>query len=231
MIAALLSVALLSSAPIQEDAPPCSAYEGDPVSLNLRVAPARPGGELAIGASTGLHGIVAVPLTCLTDVETSDPGVTIDPRANRVRIASSVPPGSEVRIRARLGAQALQARFRVAPAEGPVLTGFWSQEAVDCGGPAPAEPLRELRFGDDDRYAVTFVPFEVRQDYWGPVVFDPAAGRIIFAVEHGNLPMTELKLDGRAAFEGEDRLVLEGVYFGGLETAPPAGCRYVFRRR
>jgi hypothetical protein len=231
MIAALLSAALLSSAAAQDEPLPCSAYEEDPVSLNLAVAPARPGGELAISANTGLHGMIAVPLTCLADFEASDPAVVIDAPARRVRIAENARPGSEIRIRARIGAQALQARFRVAPVRGPVLTGFWSQETVDCGGPIPTQPLRELRFADDDRYAVTFVPFEVRQDYWGPVVFDPTAGRIIFAVEHGNMPLTELKLAGRATFEGEDKLVLEGLYFGGLETAPPAGCRYVFSRR
>lgn len=231
MIAALLSAALVSSAPAQDEPLPCPVYEEDPVSLNLALAPARPGGELTISANTGLHGMIAVPLTCLADLEASDPAVVIDAPARRVRIAESARPGSEIRIRARIGAQALQARFRVAPVQGPVLTGFWSQETVDCGGPVPAEPLRELRFADDDRFAVTFVPFEIRQDYWGPVAFDPADGRIAFTVESSNMPLLQLKLDGRAAFEGEGRLVLEDVYFGGLDAAPAAGCRYVFRRR
>lgn len=131
-----------------------------------------------------------------------------------------------------LGSRTVRTRFRIAPAEGPVLTGFWSQASVDCGGPAPRDPVRELRFSSDGRFAVTFVPFEVRQDYWGSVEFDPVAGRIGFVVERGNTVPADLMLKGRARVEDDDRLAMDGVYFGGLDVGPPAGgCRYVFRRR
>jgi hypothetical protein len=113
-----------------------------------------------------------------------------------------------------------------------VLTGFWSQESVDCHGPVPRDPLRELRFNSEGGFAVTFVPFEVRQDYWGQVEFDPAAGRIGFSVERGNTVPANLMLKGQVRVENDNQLLIDGVYFGGLDVAPPAGgCSYVFRKR
>ncbi|MGZ9100155.1 MAG: hypothetical protein ACXW3O_10660 [Brevundimonas sp.] len=229
----LLFAAALIAVPAQQDEPPCEAYDSDELSIGIAIAPGRPGGEIPIHANDGLHGMIAVPLTCFSRWTSSNPAVSVAPERKRVVIGPDATPGQDVEITGTLGSRTVRTRFRIAPAEGPVLTGFWSQASVDCGGPVPRDPLRELRFNSDGRFAVTFVPFEVRQDYWGSVEFDPAAGRIGFAVERGNTTMpADLMLKGRARVEDDGRLAMEGVYFGGLDVAPPAdGCRYVFQKR
>lgn len=227
----LLFAAALITGPAQDAEPPCEAYDSDELSIGIALAAGRPGGELAIHANDGLHGMISVPLKCFTRWSSSDSAVTVAPERGRIVIASGATPGRDVEIAGTLGSRTVRTRFRIAPAEGPVLTGFWSQASVDCGGPVPRDPLRELRFNSDGRFAVTFVPFEVRQDYWGSVEFDPAAGRIGFLVDRGNSVPGGLMLKGRAEADGEGRLVMDGVYFGGLEAAPAGGCRYVFHKR
>lgn len=228
----LLFAAALITVPAQDDEPPCEAYDSDQLSIGVAIAPGRPGGEVAIHANDGLHGMIGVPLKCFSRWSSSDPAVTVAPERRRIVIGPDATPGRDVEIAGTLGSRTVRTRFRIAPAEGPVLTGFWSQASADCGGPAPRDPVRELRFSSDGRFAVTFVPFEVRQDYWGSVEFDPVAGRIGFVVERGNTVPADLMLKGRARVEDDDRLAMDGVYFGGLDVGPPAGgCRYVFRRR
>lgn len=228
----LLFAAALITVPAQDDEPPCEAYDSDQLSIGVAIAPGRPGGEVAIHANDGLHGMIGVPLKCFSRWSSSDPAVTVAPERRRIVIGPDATPGRDVEIAGTLGSRTVRTRFRIASAEGPVLTGFWSQASVDCGGPAPRDPVRELRFSSDGRFAVTFVPFEVRQDYWGSVEFDPVAGRIGFVVERGNTVPADLMLKGRARVEDDNRLAMDGVYFGGLDVGPPAGgCRYVFRRR
>lgn len=228
----LLFAAALVAAPLQDEEPPCDAYGSDEsLSIGAAVSPARPGGEISLYANEGLHGMIGVPLKCFSGWTSSDPAVTVAAARGKIVIGRDATPGRDVEIAGTLGARTVRTRFRIAPAEGPVLTGFWSQASVDCGGPIPRDPLRELRFNSDGHFAITFVPFEVRQDYWGSVEFDPAAGRIGFVVDRGNTVPAGLMLKGQARVEGDNRLFMDGVYFGGLDAAPAAGCSYVFQKR
>jgi len=230
----LLFATVLMTAPVpQDDEPTCDAFgHDDSLSIGAAIAAARPGGEVSLYANEGLHGMIGVPLKCFSRWTSSDPAVTVAPERGKIVISGVATPGRDVEIAGTLGDRTVRTRFRIAPAEGPVLTGFWSQESVDCHGPVPGEPLRELRFNSDGSFGVTFVPFEVRQDYWGPVEFDPVAGRIGFVVERGNTVPADLMLKGRARVENDNQLLIDGVYFGGLDVPPPAGgCSYVFRKR
>lgn len=228
----LLFAAALAAAQTEQDEPPCEAYDREDLSIGIAVVPGRPGGEVPLHANVGLHGMIGVPLKCFTRWASSASAVAVAPERGRIVIGREATSGEDVEITGTLGTRTVRTRFRIAAAEGPALTGFWSQVSVDCGGAVPRDPLRELRFNSNGGFAVTFVPFEVRQDYWGTVEFDPASHRIGFAVEGGNTVPANLMLAGRARAEGDTRLALEGVYFGGLDVAPPAaGCRYLFRRR
>lgn len=233
MLELFFAAALIAVPAGQDEEPPCEAYGADDsLSIGVVIAPGRPGGELSLHANEALHGMVAVPLKCFSRWTSSDPAVTVAPERGKIVIGREATPGTDVEITGTLGERTVRTRFRVAPAEGPVLTGFWSQESVDCHGPVPSEPLRELRFNSDGGFGVTFVPFEVRQDYWGPVEFDQVTGRIGFVVERGNTVPADLMLKGRARVENDNQLLIDGVYFGGLEVPPPAGgCSYVFRKR
>ncbi|RZI99411.1 MAG: hypothetical protein EON90_11645 [Brevundimonas sp.] len=229
----LLLAAALTAAPVsQDDEPTCEANTGPDLTIGVAVEPARPGGEIDLYANAGLHGMIGVPLKCFSRWTSSNPAVTVEAGRAKIVIGPDAVPGQDVEITGTAGERTVRTHFRIAPAGGPVLTGFWSQESVDCHGPVPGEPLRELRFNSEGGFAVTFVPFEVRQDYWGSVEFDPAAGRIGFVVDRGNDVPANLMLKGRARVENENQLLIDGVYFGGLDVAPPAGgCSYAFRKR
>lgn len=229
----LLFAAALITVAAQDEGPPCEAYDSEDLNIGMALVPGRPGGEIPIQATTGLHGMIGVPLRCFSQWGSSDAAVSVAPERRRVVIGRDAKPGDDVEITGTLGSRTVRTRFRIAPAEGPVLTGYWSQASVDCGGPVPREPLRELRVESDGRFAVTFVLFEVREDYWGSIEFNPVAGRIGFVVERANSTLPAgLMLKGEARVEGDDRLALNGVYFGGLEAGPPVeGCRYVFQKR
>ncbi|KQY75281.1 hypothetical protein [Brevundimonas sp. Root1423] len=233
MLELLFAAALIATPAVQDEEPPCEAYgNDDSLSIGAAIAPGRPGGELSLHANEALHGMVAVPLKCFSRWTSSDPAVTIDTERRRIVIAPEATPGRDVEITGTIRDRTVRTRFRIAPADGPVLTGFWSQTSVDCHGPVPRDPLRELRFNSDGKFAVTFVPFEVRQDYWGAVEFDPAAGRIGFSVDRGNTVPADLMLKGTVRVEGDNQLLIDGVYFGGLDVPPPVeGCSYAFRKR
>lgn len=112
------------------------------------------------------------------------------------------------------------------------LDGLWKQTAVTCAdGHVPADPVRELEFGDDHAFAVTFVPFETYKDYWGRVRFDLAAGEIAFTPAGGNHLPPDLRLTGKVRLDG-GVLQIGGVWFGDHSGKGPGprGCDYTFVR-
>ena len=112
------------------------------------------------------------------------------------------------------------------------LTGLWRQVEIDCAGPQPSEPVRELEFKAPGRFWVTFLPFETYRDYWGEADFDPAAGRLSLTVEGGNSEPENAILSGAARLEADGRrLVLDGFNLGNAHHFNAGGpCRYVFAR-
>lgn len=227
-----LPLILLSLSLTTQTAPACPAANEFPIYLEVAVAPARPGGEISISARTGQWGAEVLPLSCLDHWTISDPAVRLSEDGAHLVLGADAQPGQEVEVSARFGLRTARTRLRIAPADGPVLTGLWRQTSVACASPdKPSEPVRELRINDDDTYSVTFIPFESRADYWGRVQYDPASGRIAFAIERGNTVPEGVRLIGAAALEGDDTLTLEAMHFG-QPSGPAVGgeCRYVFNR-
>lgn len=211
---------------------PADCTDIDRASIAVATQPARQGASLRLYASTGLHGMNALDASCLTDWKTSDPAISVSPDRKVVLISPKARPGTLATVSARLGERRLETRFRVVGATEPSLVGFWSQQTVDCGaGAQPEQPLRELRFDPVGGFSVTFVPFETYKDYWGEARFEAASGRLAMTVEKANRSsLGAVDLEGEAQLDGPDRLILQGVYFGGLPTPPSASCRYVFSR-
>jgi hypothetical protein len=227
---------LIASALMLAPAAPagCRAAEAAAEEARFAVdsAPARVGGEVRLWASAGQWAEIPVPFSCLKDWTISDPAVRLSPDRSSLLIAADATPGRTVEITARLGRRTLTTSLRISPATGPVLTGLWSQTAVDCGGATPAEPLRELRLDIDGAFAATFTPFESYKDYWGRFTHDDATGQVAFVVEGGNNRRPIERLEGHIVENPDDNvLILEGLYWGGLPQDPASGCRYTFRRR
>jgi len=230
-----LPLALLGLLMAPQSAPPaapaCPSANEFPIYLETAVAPARPGGEIALSARTGQWGAESLPLSCLDHWTLSDPAVRLSDDGAHLVIDAAAQPGQEVQVSARFGLRTARTRLRIAPAHGALLTGLWRQVSVACASPdRPPEPVRELRINDDDSYSVTFLPFESRNDYWGRVAYDLADGRISFTIERGNTVPEGVRLIGAATVE-ETRLTFDAMHFG-QPTGPAVGgeCRYVFER-
>jgi len=170
-------------------------------------------------------GTRALPLSCTSDWSVSGPATLSADRSN-LTIAPDAAPGAEVVVAFRHAAETVTARLRVVGREAVVLTGTRSQQRVEgCSVP---DPIGELVFAPDNRFAVTFAPFETYQYYWGRYEFDPTTGSLRLTVEGGNFVPPGLDLEGRAEL-ASGRLVLRDMFLGSRSGyAPARSCDYVF---
>jgi len=171
-------------------------------------------------------GTPEIPLRCTSDWTISGPAALSADRAS-LTIAPDAPVGSIVSVGFRRGEDPAVTRFRVIGRDEVVLTGARSQRGLDgCSG---ADTVGELEFSGENRFSVTFRPFESYRDYWGTYSYDTATKRLTMTVEGGNFVPSRLDLDGTAEL-GPDGLVLRGMFLGSREGffgAPPI-CTYRF---
>ncbi|HEX8512431.1 MAG TPA: hypothetical protein VF688_04920 [Allosphingosinicella sp.] len=169
-------------------------------------------------------GTAEIPLRCTTGWSITGPA-TLSPDRSFVTIAPDAPPGSIVTVGYRYGGAGTETRFKVVAKDEVVLTGRYSQRSLE--GCSPAQSVGELEFRPENRFSVTFMPFETYQDYWGAYSFDPATKRLRLTVEGGNFVPSNLDLEGEAEL-AEGRLRLKGIFLGSRDGAPRSGCTYVF---
>jgi hypothetical protein len=169
-------------------------------------------------------GTVAVPVRCTTDWSVTGPA-TLSADRTRVTIAPDAPPGSIVTVAYRHGGAKVEARFKVIARDEVVLTGRYSQSGLEGCSSVPL--VGELEFQPENRFSVTFTPFETYRDYWGSYSFDPATKQLRLKVEGGNFVPSNLDLEGEAEM-AEGRLRLKGLFLGSRFDAPVSGCTYVF---
>jgi hypothetical protein len=169
-------------------------------------------------------GTAELPLRCTTAWSVTGPA-TLSPDRTFVTIAPDAPPGSVVTVGYRYEGAPVEARFKVVARNEVVLTGRYSQRSLEGCSPAPS--VGELEFQPENRFSVTFMPFETYQDYWGTYSFDPATKHIRLTVEGGNFVPPNLDLEGDAEL-AEGRLRLKDIFLGSRDGAPQSGCTYVF---
>ncbi|HEX9932306.1 MAG TPA: hypothetical protein VGB08_05640 [Allosphingosinicella sp.] len=169
-------------------------------------------------------GTPELPRHCVSDWTVSGPA-TLSADRSALTIAADAPVGSIVTVGFRHDETPVTARFRVIGRDDVVLIGARSQQAIEgCSVP---DPVGELEFGED-RFSVTFRPFESYRDYWGTYSFDAATGALRMTVEGGNFVPPSLDLEGRAELVA-GRLVLRDMFLGSREGSPPqTSCTYRF---
>jgi hypothetical protein len=169
-------------------------------------------------------GTRAMPVRCTSGWSVTGPA-TLSADRTSLTIAPDAPVGALVTVAFSHEGKPVRAQFKVIGKDELVLTGRYSQRAVEgCDIP---DPVRELEFFPGDRFAVTFQPFETYRDYWGSFAFDQATGRIALKVEGGNSVPAGLDLEGEAKLES-GALVLTGVFLGSRHGPPQQGCTYRF---
>jgi hypothetical protein len=170
-------------------------------------------------------GTQEVPVRCTSGWSVTGPA-TLSADRTALAIAPDAPVGELVTVAFSHAGKPVQAQFRVIGRDEVVLTGRWSQRAVE--GCSIAEPVGELEFMPESRFSVTFRPFETYRDYWGTYSFDPATGALRMTVEGGNFVPPSLDLEGRAELVA-GRLVLRDMFLGSREGSPPqTSCTYRF---
>lgn len=171
-------------------------------------------------------GTPELPRHCVSDWTVTGPATLSEDRTT-LTIAPDAPPGSEVGVSFRHAGKTVGRLFRVAGRDEIVLTGSRSQQAIE--GCSASDPIGELEFGEQNRFSVTFRPFESYRDYWGTYSFDPATGALRMTVEGGNFVPSDLDLEGRVELVS-DRLVLHDMFLGSRGGPPPPGrgCTYRF---
>lgn len=169
-------------------------------------------------------GTEELPLRCTTDWSVTGPA-TLSPDRTAVSIGADAAVGATVTVAFRHLGKPVGKQFRVVARDEVVLTGRYSQRSLE-GCQAP-EPVRELEFQPENRFSVTFLPFESYRDYWGTYSFDPATRRLQLTVEGGNFVPPNLDLEGEAEL-AEGRLRLSGLFLGSRDGSAQSGCTYLF---
>ena len=185
------------------------------------------------GATVGVRPMVnvapagtqALPLSCTSDWSISGPA-SLSADRSHVTINPDAAPGASISVTFRHAGKIVAAQLRVVGREEVVLTGRRSQQGSE--GCTVPDKIGELEFAPQNRFAVTFVPFETYQDYWGTYEFDPATGLLRLKIEGGNFIPPGLDLEGRAELSS-GRLILRDMFLGSRSGyAPDGSCAYVF---
>lgn len=230
----------------------CAAFRFQPVEFRVDAEAVHPGQTLPLRAVSGLARTAsfippAIPASCLVDWRIAPTGVaTLSDDRLSIMVSPDARIGETLTLEARApdGPVARHVRTIEDPASPPadapppdesgerVLTGLWRQVQIECSGPQPTEPVRELEFRAPGRFWVTFLPFESYRDYWGQADFDPVTSRLTLTVEGGNNVPDSSILSGPARLEDDGRrLVLEGFNLGNAHHRNSGWpCRYVFAR-
>jgi hypothetical protein len=169
-------------------------------------------------------GTAEIPLKCTNGWAVTGPAI-LSPDRKSLTIRPDAPVGAIVLVRFRHDGRTVSTQFRVVARDEIVLTGRYSQRSLE--GCSATEPVRELEFRPENRFSVTFMPFETYEDYWGSYSFDPATKRLRLTVDGGNFVPPNLDLEGEAELT-EGRLRLKDVFLGSRDGAPQSGCTYVF---
>jgi hypothetical protein len=169
-------------------------------------------------------GTDEIALKCTSGWAVTGPA-RLSPDRKSLTIEPDAPVGGIVLVRFYHSGKRIEKQLRVIAKDEVVLTGRYSQRSLE--GCSAQEPVRELEFRPENRFSVTFMPFETYQDYWGSYSFDPATKRIKLSVEGGNFVPSNLDLEGEAELAG-GRLRLKDMFLGSRDGAPRSGCTYLF---
>jgi hypothetical protein len=150
-------------------------------------------------------------------------GATID--ENGVfTLESTVENGATFLVQATLGdGSTISTTVYVYTPEGNPLVGTYSEAAqISCTDGMevpPDEPIGEVRFLADGTFNVTWTPFEVYVDYWGPYTYDLGTGAITLTATGGNYIPDDLDGEGFFEVNSEGDLILTDMWLGSPQFA------------
>ena len=173
----------------------------------------------------------SIPANCAVRWS-AGPGATID-QSGLVTITSDAVPGSRVTVRAQVESLVAEAHVLVVdPAPNP-LAGMWTQSAgpaCENGFQPPEAAVRELIFRRGGTFAVTRVPFETFQDYWGTYSYDASTGSLTLTASGGNNVPASRSREFIARVTGDELRLEGGVLAGPHADMLNHRCTSVFKK-
>jgi len=192
--------------------------------------------QLQLGVVECCYSFEPVNACATWSVEPST-GATIDPDTGYLVIDASTEHGTVYTVTADVeeGRRLVTIDVYVYTDEGNPLFGIWREDVqFTCGGGAeraPEDTINELFFRADGWTNVTWYPFEVYVDYWGPYTYNLGTGALSIEVTGGNYVPSDV--DGVGSFEIDDqgRLLLHDMWLGTPQGgSAPAACGHRFVR-
>lgn len=163
--------------------------------------------------------------------------ISLNEEGTAFRISENARPGQIVAILVMVEGRQIYETIEIVGAESIVLDGRYREQ--DNPGCPDRWTIGELHFEPDNRFSVTWQPFEAYKDYWGTYRFDAETGTIDLLASGGSHIPDGVDLSGQMRFEGDNRLVFEGFNFGVPRNQPDSGTEfsaiacstYVFERQ
>ena len=173
-------------------------------------------------------------------VQPSTAGVSVSAEGTVV-VSATAPPG-KYKIVARAANESRSRDFLVYASQAVPLKGEWTEKVeISCDGHeiVPKEPMGELVLMAQGSFSATWVPFEIRKDYWGNYTYDVKTEKLVLRVDpRHNYSPSDISPEGRARIDDRGRLVITGMWLGTPRNqpmssggAPKTFCGYVFVRR
>jgi hypothetical protein len=162
-------------------------------------------------------------------------GASIDPNTGVFTVAPETPAGTVFTVSADVenGRRVVSVEVHVFTPEANPFVGHWGEEAqFVCDSEEevpPEEPIRELAFQADGTFSVTWMPFEVYEDYWGTYEYDLVEGTLDLVVSGGNYVPDDVDGSGSFSFDEQGRLVLPDIWLGSRHGGTaPTNCGHRF---
>ena len=174
----------------------------------------------------------ATPIeTCTSWSVAPSMGATIDPLTGLFTVDATTPGGSVFTVTGNVenGRHVDSIDVHVVTSETQPLVGNWGEDVrYHCATGEELQPegdrIGEVLFFANGQFSVTWIPFELRRDYWGSYSFDLDAGTVELVIDAGNYIPDDADLEGTFFVDAEGRLVLLDIWLGAAPsgTAEPA---------
>ena len=116
-----------------------------------------------------------------------------------------------------------------ADADDPFQDRWEERASISCDDGSETDGLISEIIFCQDRFAVTWTPFETFIDYWGDYSLDSETNEFTMTVTGGNFIPDDADLAGTVEFQADGSVVLRDIYLGTRdgESSLPAACGHI----
>lgn len=165
-------------------------------------------------------------------------GASINADSGAFAVDATTADGSVFTVTANVenGRRVVSIEVYIYTTEGSPLIGTWTEIAqFICDSSeevVPEENIGELVFEGDGTFSVTWIPLEVRYDYWGMYNFDLDDGTLDLSIKGSNYVPDDVDASGSFSIDEQGYLILTDMWLGSAPQATSkVSCGHRFQRR